>query len=152
MVGAILGAVIVWASYKQHFDVTSDPDAKLGTFSTGPAIASTPWNFITEFVGTFVLMFGILAIGANAGQMVGDEFDLSAVFSSGIAPLLVGFLVWAIGLSLGGPTGYAINPARDLGPRIAHAFPADTGQARLQLGGTLGYQWSRRFSAGSPGL
>lgn len=122
MVGAILGAVLVWAAYKKHFDVTTDADAKLGTFATGPAIPSTPWNFFTEFLGTFLLMFGILAIGANAGQMVGDDFDMSAVFSNGIAPLLVGFLVWAIGLSLGGPTGYAINPARDLGPRIAHAF------------------------------
>ncbi len=122
MIGAFLGAVIVWVAYKNHFDATSDPDAKLGTFSTAPSIPNTPWNFATEFIGTFVLMFGILAIGANAGEMTNGDFDLSSVFSSGINPLLVGFLVWAIGLAIGGPTGYAINPARDLGPRIAHAI------------------------------
>ena len=93
MVGAILGAVVVWIAYKDHFTATSDADAKLGTFATGPSIPNTPWNFATEFIGTFVLMFGILAIGANAGEMTNGEFDLSAVFSSGINPLLVGFLV-----------------------------------------------------------
>ena len=133
MIGAILGATIVWAAYKPHFSATDDADAKLGTFATGPAIPSTPSNFFAEFLGTAVLVFGVLAIGANAGEMVDGRMDLSSVFSSGINPLLVGFLVWGIGLSLGGPTGYAINPARDLGPRIAHALLADSRQARLQL-------------------
>ena len=76
-------------------------------------------NFITEVVGTAVLVFGVLAIAANASELSGGGIDLSAVFATGINPLLVGFLVWGIGLSLGGPTGYAINPARDLGPRCS---------------------------------
>jgi len=108
MIGAFLGAVLVWLAYYQHWGATPDPGAKLAVFSTGPAIRNTVWNLVTEIIGTFVLVFGILAIR-------GAEFDMGAL---GIIP--VAFLVWAIGLSLGGPTGYAINPARDLGPRIAH--------------------------------
>ena len=92
-----------------------------GVFCTAPEIRSTGANFTTELVGTVVLLFGVLAIGANAGELRGGEIDLSAVFSTGLNPALVGVLVWGIGLSLGGPTGYAINPARDLGPRLAHA-------------------------------
>lgn len=109
--GAFLGAVVVWLAYLAHWPVTEDPAAKLGVFSTIPAIRRLPLNLLTEVIGTFVLMFGVLAIGANTGPA-----------QSGLAPLLVGFLVWSIGLSLGAPTGYAINPARDLGPRIAHAL------------------------------
>ncbi len=108
MIGAFLGAVLVWLAYYQHWGATPDPGAKLAVFSTGPAIRNTVWNLVTEIIGTFVLVFGILAIR-------GAEVDMGAL---GIIP--VAFLVWAIGLSLGGPTGYAINPARDLGPRIAH--------------------------------
>ena len=109
IVGAFLGAVIVWLAYLPHWEATEDPGAKLAVFSTGPAIRNTAANFITEVIGTAVLMGGVLWIG-NANNGIGN----------GLGPLLVGFLVWSIGLSLGGPTGYAINPARDLGPRIAH--------------------------------
>ena len=122
MIGAFLGAVVVWLSYRPHFDATEDPDAILGIFATGPAIRSTPWNLVTEIIGAAVLLFGVVALGANAGELTDGTLDLSAVYSIGINPLLVGFLVWGIGLALGGPTGYAINPARDLGPRIAHAL------------------------------
>jgi glycerol uptake facilitator protein len=136
MTGAILGAVLVWLAYLPHWGRTEDQGTKLAVFCTGPAIRSTPSNFLCEAIGTFVLMFGVLAIGANAGEMIGD-LDLSAVFSTGINPLLVGFLVWGIGLSLGGPTGYAINPARDLGPRIAHAILPIPGKG----GSDWGYAW-----------
>jgi glycerol uptake facilitator protein len=105
LVGAFLGAVLAWAAYKQHFDEDADPAVKLGVFSTGPAIRGYAWNFITEVLGTFVLVFIILQFGATPSQ---------------VGPLAVALLVVGIGLSLGGPTGYAINPARDLGPRIAH--------------------------------
>ena len=109
LIGAIIGAVIVWLAYKQHFDEEPDAAAKLGVFSTGPAIRSYGWNLVTEVIGTFVLVFVVLAF-TNGGT----PKELGAV--------PVAFLVIAIGVSLGGPTGYAINPARDLGPRIAHAF------------------------------
>jgi glycerol uptake facilitator protein len=106
--GAFIGAVLVWLHYLPHWAETEDTGLKLAVFSTGPAIRNTTSNLISEIIGTFVLVFGVLAI-AVAGA------------SAPITPLVVGFLVLAIGLSLGGPTGYAINPARDLGPRIAHA-------------------------------
>jgi len=123
MIGAFLGAVLVWLSYLAHWGATSDPDAKLATFCTGPAILSPVANLITEIVGTAMLLFGVLAIAGNAQMVVKPgDLDLSVVFSRGLQPLLVGILVLGIGLSLGGPTGYAINPARDLGPRIAHAL------------------------------
>jgi len=107
MVGAFLGAVLVYIAYKKHFDENADPATKLGVFSTGPAIRSYGWNFVTEAIGTFVLVFVILCFGKTPTQ---------------VGPLAVALLVVAIGMSLGGPTGYAINPARDLGPRIAHAL------------------------------
>lgn len=119
LLGAFLGAIVVFLAYQPHWKATKSPEDKLAVFSTGPAIRSQGWNLVTEAIGTAVLVFGVLAIAANAGTMNGD---LAAVFSNGINPLLVGALVWGIGLSLGGPTGYAINPARDLGPRIAHAI------------------------------
>jgi len=124
MIGAILGAVVVWLAYMNHFAATDDRGAKLGVFCTGPEIRNIGANFVTEMIGTAMLLFGVLAIAANANEFVGEAsgVDLSVVFATGINPLLVGFLVWGIGLSLGGPTGYAINPARDLGPRIAHAI------------------------------
>ncbi|GAB6153273.1 glycerol uptake facilitator protein GlpF [Desulfosporosinus burensis] len=107
MIGAFLGAVIVWLHYLPHWGETEDKDLKLAVFSTGPAIRNTAANLLSEIIGTFVLLVGILAIGANK-------------LSEGFAPFLVGLLIVSIGLSLGGTTGYAINPARDLGPRIAH--------------------------------
>lgn len=107
MLGAFIGAVLAWAAYKTHFDQEADPAVKLGVFSTGPEIRNYGWNFVTEVLGTFVLVFVILSFG-NAPNELG--------------PLAVAMLVVGIGASLGGPTGYAINPARDLGPRIAHAL------------------------------
>jgi glycerol uptake facilitator protein len=109
-VGAFLGAVVVWLHYLPHWEVTEDAGLKLAVFSTGPAIRNMTSNLVSEVIGTFILVFGVLAIVGN-----------DAPGGSGLTPLLVGFLVFGIGLSLGGPTGYAINPARDLGPRIAHA-------------------------------
>jgi len=138
MVGAFLGAVLVWLTYLPHWRETPDPGAKLGIFCTGPAIRSTGANLITEIVGTAVLMFGILAIAANAQTLARPgDVDLSVVFSRGLQPLLVGVLVLGIGLSLGGPTGYAINPARDLGPRLAHAILPIPGKGSSDWG----YAW-----------
>ena len=138
MVGAFLGAVLVWLAYLPHWRETPDPGAKLGIFCTGPAIRSTGPNLITEIIGTAVLMFGILAIAANAQTLARPgDVDLSVVFSRGLQPLLVGVLVLGIGLSLGGPTGYAINPARDLGPRLAHAILPIPGKGSSDWG----YSW-----------
>jgi glycerol uptake facilitator protein len=123
MVGGFIGAVLVWVTYLSHWEATADPAAKLAVFSTGPAVRHTAANLIVELIGTAVLLFGILAIAANAQTLSRPgDVDLSFVFSRGLQPLLVGVLVLGIGLSLGGPTGYAINPARDLAPRIAHAI------------------------------
>ncbi|MDA2814630.1 aquaporin family protein [Nocardiopsis sp. RSe5-2] len=132
MAGAFAGAVLVWLAYLPHWKETDDADTKLGVFSTAPAVRNIPANFATEVIGTFMLVFGILGINSNVNPM-GDG-DLTVLFGTGIAPMLVGFLVLAIGLSLGGPTGYAINPARDLGPRIAHAL--------LPIPGKGGSDWS----------
>jgi glycerol uptake facilitator protein len=122
LIGGFAGGVLVWLTYYAHWGPTEDRNMKLGVFSTGPAIQRTVPNLLTEIIGTAVLLFGILAIAANAETLARPgDVDLSVVFSRGLQPLLVGVLVLGIGLSLGGPTGYAINPARDLGPRIAHA-------------------------------
>lgn len=109
--GAILGSFVVYVAYKQHFDETEDQNSKLGVFATAPAIRNPVWNLATEIVGTFVLVFGATFL-SNKNM----SYDNIASFSA----VPVGLLILAIGLSLGGPTGYAINPARDLGPRIAH--------------------------------
>ena len=106
--GAITGGIIVWLAYKKHFDVTEDKDAMLAVFCNAPAIRSTVFNLITEIIGTFVLVLGALAMSKPASSL------------GTLDALPVGLLILGIGLSLGGPTGYAINPARDLGPRIAH--------------------------------
>lgn len=107
VLGGVLGAVLVWLTYLPHFKETKDEGAILGTFATGPAIRNTTSNIMSETIGTFVLVFALMMFGQNA-------------FSEGLNPLVVGVLILSIGLSLGGSTGYAINPARDLGPRIAH--------------------------------
>lgn len=125
-VGAFIGAVLVWLAYLPHWEQTEDPGLKLAVFSTGPAIRNYGMNLLTEIIGTAALVAGVLAIVANA-----------APGESGLTPLLVGFLVVAIGLSLGGPTGYAINPARDLGPRIAHAVLPIAGKGDSDWG----YAW-----------
>jgi glycerol uptake facilitator protein len=116
MIGAFLGAVIVWLAYRKHFEVTESADLKLAVFCTGPAIRDYPGNLVTEIIGTFALVFGVLSMTTFDGAKT------PAGFGSTFGPWVVTVLVWAIGLSLGGPTGYAINPARDLGPRIAHAL------------------------------
>ena len=122
MIGGFLGAIIVWMMYLPHWAATTDAGLKLAVFCTGPAIRRPAANFIGEIIGTAVLLFGILAIAANAQTLSRPgDVDLSFVFSRGLQPLLVGVLVLGIGVSLGGPTGYAINPARDLAPRLAHA-------------------------------
>jgi glycerol uptake facilitator protein len=123
--GAMIGATLVWLSYYLHWRETEDPGDKLAIFCTGPAIRDYKWNFVTEAVGTFVLVFGVLAIGLPNNK---------GATASGLYPLLIGLLIFAIGLSLGGPTGYAINPARDLGPRIMHAI--------LPIAGKGGSDWS----------
>lgn len=107
LLGAIIGAVLCWLAYKQHFDAEPVAANKLGVFSTGPAIRNYSWNVVTEVIATFVLVFVIILFASTPSQL---------------GPLAVALLVVGIGASLGGPTGYAINPARDLGPRIAHAF------------------------------
>lgn len=119
-VGAFIGAVLVWLTYLLHWRETEDPGLKLAVFSTGPAIRNYGANLITEIIGTFILVFGVLAITTNFGTTVMTDQSLQQSFNVALPPLLVGLLVLGIGLSLGGPTGYAINPARDLGPRIAH--------------------------------
>ncbi len=109
MLGAFIGAVLVYLHYLPHWKATDDPGAKLAVFSTGPAIPHTFSNLLGELIGTFMLVLGLLYIGANS-------------FAEGLNPIAVGLLIVVIGMSLGGTTGYAINPARDLGPRIAHAL------------------------------
>lgn len=121
--GAAVGAALVYLTYLPHWGLTEDPGLKLAVFSTGPEVRDFPKNAVTEVIGTAMLLLGVLGITAGAGGAVGQNASeqLAALYGAGIAPLIVGLLVFAIGLSLGGPTGYAINPARDLGPRIVHA-------------------------------
>jgi glycerol uptake facilitator protein len=116
LLGAFIGAVLVFVAYKQHFDEEPDPANKLGVFSTGPAIRSYGWNLATEIIGTFVLVFVVIGFGRAGDADTNTPAGLAALGALPVALLVVG-----IGASLGGPTGYAINPARDLGPRIAHA-------------------------------
>jgi glycerol uptake facilitator protein len=128
--GAFLGAILVYLAYFAQWAETEDPGLKLAVFSTGPAVRKPVANLMTEIIGTFVLVFGVYAIFKVGGVA---EPSLSA----GIGPVLVAFLVWGIGLSLGGPTGYAINPARDLSPRIAHAVLPIPGKG----GSDWAYSW-----------
>lgn len=122
MLGAAIGAALAFLAYKKHFDQDADPAVKLGVFSTGPELRSHGWNFLTEVIATFVLVFVVLAFAKSPA-------DLGA--------LPVALLVVGIGASLGGPTGYAINPARDLGPRIAHALLPIKGKGSSDWG----YAW-----------
>lgn len=124
LLGGIVGGVIVYLAYLPHWAVTDDQATKLGVFATGPAIRSYGANFVCEFIATFFLLVGIFTIfNHNVGAL-----------ASGFGPYLVGCLIWALGLSLGGPTGYAMSPARDLGPRIAHAI--------LPIAGKGGSDWA----------
>ncbi len=119
--GAFCGAVLVWLHYLPHWAETKDQGAKLAVFCTAPAIRNYPANFISEFIATFALVFIATAVG-------------NSMAADGLRPPLVGLIVWAVGLSLGGTTGYAINPARDLGPRLAHAL--------LPIAGKGGSDWA----------
>lgn len=142
LIGAFLGAILAWMTYKNHYDQETDAGTILGTFSTGPEIRSHGWNLVTEIIATFVLVFVIVMFGNTP---------------HGLGPLAVALLVVSIGASLGGPTGYAINPARDLGPRLAHAVlpiphkgSSDWGYAWVPivgplLGGALGGLASMAF-------
>lgn len=123
-VGAFLGAILVYLAYLAHWGETEDPGLKLAVFSTGPAIRNTTANMITEIIGTALLLFGILAVGQNE-------------VAASMGYFFVALLVLGIGMSLGGPTGYAINPARDLGPRIIHAVLPIPGKG----GSDWGYSW-----------
>ena len=122
LLGAFVGAVLAYLAYKQHFDLDADPAVKLGVFSTGPEIRSYAWNFVTEAIATFMLVFVILSFANWPGDL---------------GPLAAALLVVGIGASLGGPTGYAINPARDFGPRIAHFVLPIPGKGSSDWG----YSW-----------
>jgi glycerol uptake facilitator protein len=124
--GAFAGATVIWLFFYPHWAITEDPSAKLGVFATGPAIRSYGWNFFSEVVATFTL---VLVVGSISSKLV-----LTTGAVAGLSPFLVGCLVWSIGLSLGATTGYAINPARDFGPRLAHAL--------LPIAGKGGSDWS----------
>ena len=136
MAGAFLGAVVVWLHYLPHWGLTTDRDAKLGVFCNAPAVRHAGANLTSEIIGTFVLVLVATAIFSSRVTVAG--------LAPGLGPFLIGSLVWGIGLSLGGPTGYAINPARDLGPRLAHAVlpipgkrDADWGYAMIPVVGPL---------------
>lgn len=131
LLGGIVGGIIVWLAYFPHWSVTPDAEAKRAVFCTAPAIRFPLFNLVTEIIGTFLLVLGILAITGPSNLQPAHGWDKA------FAPFLVGVLVWSIGLSLGGPTGYAINPARDLGPRIAHFILPIPGKTHSDWG----YAW-----------
>jgi len=152
--GGLVGGIVVWLVYLPHWKVTTDSGAKLAVFCTGPAIRQPLPNLMTEVIGTFALMLALSAVLSPGNFVPGSDL------AKGFSPALVGVIVWAIGLSLGGPTGYAINPSRDLGPRIAHALlpipgkgSSDWGYAWVPvvgpvIGGVLGayfYEYSFKF-------
>jgi glycerol uptake facilitator protein len=156
MIGAMVGAGLVWLLYLPHWAVTEDANLKLAVFCTGPAIRKPAANLLTETIATAAFLFAVLGIAANAQTLARPgDIDLSIVFSKGLQPLLVGGLVLGVGLSLGGSTGYAINPARDLGPRLAHFLlpiagkrDSDWGYAWIPIvgplvGGVIGAQLFR---------
>ncbi len=129
LLGAMIGATLVWLHYLPHWSITEDAHGKRACFCTAPAIRHPPANVVSEIIGTFVLVLVAAAISSSRLAPAG--------LPAGVGPLVVGFLVWAIGLSLGGPTGYAINPARDLGPRIMHTL--------LPLAGKGSSEWDYAF-------
>lgn len=140
VLGAMFGQLFVYLAYKLHYDATTDQGAILASFSTGPAIRNLKWNFVSEFIGTFMLTFGLLAIGHLNNQSFSVTLPTGQSitgFTGILGPLLAGFYIWSLGLSLGGPTGYAINPARDLGPRIMHAILPITNKGTSDWG----YSW-----------
>jgi glycerol uptake facilitator protein len=132
--GAFAGAVLVFLAYLAHWAPTADAGAKLACFSTGPAVRAFGPAFVTETIGTATLVFVVLAFGRVATGATADQALWATTVNLWFGPALVGLLVFALGLSLGGPTGYAINPARDLGPRLAHAL--------LPIPGKGGSDWS----------
>jgi glycerol uptake facilitator protein len=131
IIGGFLGAIIVWLTYLPHWKETADPAAKLAVFCTGPAIRNPGANILSEVIGTFALVLGLLTVLSPGNLVPGSDL------AKGLSPVLVGAIVWGIGLSLGGSTGYAINPARDLGPRLAHAVLPIPGKG----GSDWGYAW-----------
>ena len=131
IVGGFIGGVIVWLAYLPHWAATPDPESKLAVFSTIPAIRRRYANLAAEVIGGFALVLALLGVLSPGNFVPGSDL------AKGIGPLLVGVIVWSIGLSLGGTTGYAINPARDLGPRIAHAVLPVAGKG----GSDWGYAW-----------
>jgi glycerol uptake facilitator protein len=128
ILGALCGAIAVWLQYKPHWELTEDADAKFACFATAPAVYRPLWNFFSEVLGTFILVLVATALFSKRVAPAG--------VAVGLGPRLVGALVWGIGLSLGGTTGYAVNPARDLGPRIAHALLPIAGK------GTSGWRYA----------
>ena len=131
LIGAFIGAALVWLTYLPHWDLTPDKGLKLVVFCTAPAVRSTGANIVSEVIGTAARVFGVLVILTPANLVPNSGFD------KGFAPFLVGLLVWSVGLWLGGSTGYAINPARDLGPRLAHAVLPVAGKGDSDWG----YAW-----------
>lgn len=138
MIGGFVGAVLAWLAYKRHYDEPGDPADKLGTFATGPAIRSYGWNCLTEFVATWVLVIWVILSGyTNIASITVNEAGVQNIAGSVIGPLGVMLVIVGIGNSLGGPTGYALNPARDLGPRLAHALVPIKGKG----GSDWAYAW-----------
>jgi len=144
LLGAIAGATLVWLHYLPHWRETADTSLKLACYSTAPAIRNVATNAMSEIIATFVLVFVVGAISSKAVAAAG--------FASGFGPYLVACLVWGIGLSLGGPTGYAINPARDLGPRIAHAILPIAGKGRSDWGYAIVPTLSPLIGGGMAGI
>ncbi len=133
-IGAMIGSFVVWLIYQDHFKATDDAGAKQAVFCTAPAIRNLPVNLISEVVGTFVLLFAVFYL---TDAQLGDDNQATPIGLGSIGAIPVAFVVWVIGLALGGTTGYAINPARDLGPRIIHALVPIPGKAAFNAG----YAW-----------
>lgn len=135
MLGAMAGSALVWVAYLPHWRPTEDPGLKRAAFCTSPAVRNVPANLVCEIIGTFVLIFGVFCMKGASGAP--ENASIFPIDLGALGALPVGLLVFAIGLSLGGPTGYAINPARDLGPRVMHALLPVVGKG----GSDWGYAW-----------